>query len=99
MDHPSLSRVIKCFLYFRCFKGFKDRHDSRKLTWSQPDWKHVFSDSGAFIKSTKTGILESVQIAGDDDPGVENDAWLQRSTRPYGGKGYPVKKGKLVDLL
>jgi len=84
-----------------CFKSFKDRNDSRKLTWNQPDWKHVFSESGAFIKSTKTGILESVQLAGDDDPGIENDAWLQRTTRPYGGKGYAVnnKKGKLIDLL
>ena len=63
----------------------------------------MFSESGAFIKSTKTGILESVQLAGDEDedPGIENDAWLQRTTRPYGGKGYAVakKKGKLIDLL
>jgi len=71
-----------------CFKSFKDRHDSRKLTWDQPGWKNVFSDTGAFVKTTKTGILESIQIHGDDDPGIEDDSWLQRSTRPYGGKGY-----------
>ena len=23
-----------------------------------------------------------------DDPGIESDDWLQRTTRPYGGKGY-----------
>ena len=74
--------------YCRCFNSFKDRHDKRKLTWAQPEWKNIFFETGALVRSSKTGILESIQILGDDDPGLENDAWLQRSTRPYGGKGY-----------
>lgn len=71
-----------------CFKSFKDRNHCRKLTWDQPDWKDVFTKTVPFVKTMKTGILESIQILGDDDSEIENDAWLQRSVRPYGGKGY-----------
>ena len=88
ITYESIEINLKTNNFYRCFKSFKDRHDSRKLTWDQPGWKNVFSDTGAFIKTTKTGILESIQIHGDDDPGIEDDSWLQRSTRPYGGKGY-----------
>jgi len=71
-----------------CFKSFKDRNACRKLTWDQPEWEKVFWHTGALVKSTKTGILESIQLLGDDDPGIEADDWLLRTTRPYGGKGY-----------
>jgi len=71
-----------------CFKSFKDRNECRKETWDKPEWEKVYWQTGALIKSIKTGMLKSIQIHGDDDPGIETDDWLQRTTRPYGGKGY-----------